>query len=201
VTVASRARHRQDGPDPALARLGAGVLALSLLAAAAALVCWHGAYRSLEVRLAALLIRAVTSSGVHTVPERQTVYFGLGTDYAIGLKITPECTSAFLVVPLLAVAAAMLWLRPRITRRVLIALGIGAAVLVLVNQFRVLTLVGLISNLGRHRGYYLGHTLLGSMVSVFGGAIALVIFVWLATRTPRAARARQAAAALRDPPR
>src|SRR5438034_961777 len=86
-----------------------------LLVGSVALVAWHGAYRSLEVRLSGLLIGATTSAGVYVVPGRQTVYFGLGTDHAIGLKITPECTSAFLVVPLLLVGAVMVALRPRIT--------------------------------------------------------------------------------------
>jgi len=152
------------------------------------LIVWHGTYRSLEIRLAAVLIDLVTSAGVSVVPERQTVYFGLGTDHAIGLRITPECTSAFLVVPLLVVASAMIALRPRITNRVLASLGVAVVVLVLVNQSRVLTLAALIAAFGRDRGYYLGHTLFGSMVSVFGGAAALVLFVWLSTRTPRAER-------------
>lgn len=183
MTIASDARHRLSGKDPAGMRLLARCTAAALLAMSIALVCWHAVYRALEVRIAAVLIGALTSAGVAAAPQRQTVYFGLGTGHAIGLRITPECTSAFLVVPLLAVAAAMLWLRPRIIRRVLAAAAVGTAVLVLVNQLRLLTLVALISNFGRERGYYLGHTLLGSMVSVFGGAAALVVFVWVATRT------------------
>ncbi len=173
-------------------RLTARFTVGALLGIAALLVVRHDTYRSLEIRLAAVLIDLVTSAGVYVVPQRQTVYFGLGTDHSIGLKITPECTSAFLVVPLLVVGAAMLGLRPRITGRVLASLGVSVLVLVLVNQLRVLTLVGLIDAFGRDRGYYLGHTLFGSMVSVFGGAAALVLFVWLATRAPR--RDRQAPA-------
>jgi exosortase/archaeosortase family protein len=161
------------------------LIAGGLLVAAAGLVLWHDLYRSMEIRISAVLIDLATSSGVHVVPHRQTVYFGLGTDHALGLRISPECTSAFLVVPLLVVAAVMLHLRPRITARVLTSLTIAVAVLVVVNQLRMLTLVGLIAELGRDRGYYLGHTLFGSMVSVFGGAAALVLFVWLATRSGR----------------
>jgi exosortase/archaeosortase family protein len=177
-----------NGQDPVGTRVLARCMAAALLAMAVALVCWHAAYRAMEIRIAAVLIGALTSSGVYAAPQRQTVYFGLGTGHAIGLRITPECTSAFLVVPLLAAAAAMLWLRPRIIGRVLAAAGVGTAVLVLVNQLRLLTLVVLISGFGRERGYYLGHTLLGSMVSVFGGAVALVVFVWVATRSGGPAR-------------
>jgi len=65
---------------------------------------------------------------------------------------------------------------------VLIALGISMVVLVLVNQIRLLMLLGLIDWLGTDQGYYLGHTMFGSLISVIGGAAALVLFVWLATR-------------------
>ena len=75
----------------------------------------------------------------------------------------------------------MITLRPRITHRVLFSLAVAGLALIGVNQLRLLTLVGLVNWLGSDRGYYWGHTLLGSMVSVFGGAIALVLFVWLST--------------------
>jgi len=183
-------------PNTAVAwpgRLLTRAIVAALLGVAAMLVAGHAAYRTIEIQLAAALIDLVTSSGVYVVPHRQTVYFGLGTEHAIGLKITPECTSAFLVVPLLVVAAAMLGLRPRITGRVLASLAVAAAVLVAVNQLRLLSLVWLIAAFGRERGYYLGHTLFGSMVSVFGGAVALVLFVWLATRPPKSTRAPKGA--------
>lgn len=184
MTVVSTVNRQVQLPTMAI-RLMVAVL----LGGSAALVVWHGVYRALEIRLSAVLIELVTTSGVHVVPHRQTVYFGLGTDHALGLKITPECTSAFLVVPLLLVAATMLGLRPRVAGRVLGSLGVAVAALVVVNQLRVLTLVWLISKLGTDRGYYLGHTLFGSMISVFGGAAALVLFVWLATRSPASRRA------------
>ena len=79
----------------------------------------------------------------------------------------------------------MVVLRPNITGQVLGALGISLAALVVVNQVRLLMLVGLIDWLGTDRGYYLGHTMFGSLISVFGGAAALVLFVWLATRSRR----------------
>lgn len=160
-------------------------LAVTLLLVAAALVVWHRAYRTVEMVLAGGLIRLFTSDGVYVAAERQSVYFGLGGDRPFGLRMSPECTSAFLLLPLLLVAAAMIVLRPRISRQVLGALGISLVALVVVNQLRLLLLVGLVNWLGTDRGYYLGHTMFGSLVSVFGGAAALVLFVWLATRSPK----------------
>ena len=158
------------------------VIVVALLTAAVGLVVAHRAYRTAEIQLSGLLLDALSSDGVEVVASRQTVYFGLGSDTPLGLRMTPECTSAFLVAPLLAVGAVMIALRPRITRRVLFALAVAGVAVVVVNQVRVLTLVGLVEWLGVDTGYYWGHTLLGSVVSVFGGAAALVAFVWLATR-------------------
>lgn len=157
-------------------------LAAVLVLAAISLIVWQRAYRTVEMILAGGLIRLFTSDGVYVATQRQTVYFGLGGDTPFGLRMSPECTSAFLLLPLLLVGAVMIALRPRIARRVLFALAVAGVAVVVVNQFRVLTLVGLVKWLGVDTGYYWGHTLLGSMVSVFGGAAALVAFAWLATR-------------------
>lgn len=146
------------------------------------------AYRTAEISLAGGILHVVTSSGVHIVPERQTVYFGLGTTHPIGLTMTPECTSAFLVLPLMVVGAAMVALRPWIGQRVVTSLVVAGAALIIVNQLRILTMAGLVAWLGIDRGYYWGHTMLGSMVSVIGGAAALVLFVWLSTRRTKAER-------------
>lgn len=163
--------------------------AVVLVAVAVALVVWQRTYRTVEMVMAGGLIRLFTSDGVYVASSRQSVYFGLGSDTPFGLRMSPECTSAFLLLPLLLVAAVMIALRPRITRQVLGALGIAVVVLVVVNQLRLLALVGLIDWLGTDRGYYLGHTLFGSLISIIGGAAALVLFVWLATRSPARAKA------------
>lgn len=165
-------------PHKSVARL----VALSLLAVAIGLVLAHQAYQTVEIMFAGAVLGLVTASGVEVNAGRQTVYFGLGSEHPLGLQMTPECTSAFLLVPLVLVAAVLVSLRPRIARRVLVSLGIAALVLIAVNQLRILTLVGLVNWLGTNQGYYLGHTLLGSMVSVIGGAVALVLFVWLSTK-------------------
>jgi exosortase/archaeosortase family protein len=159
-----------------------------LLALAVGLVLGHTAYQTAEISLAGLLLHLFTSSGVYVAAGQQTVYFGLGSANPLGLTMTPECTSAFLLVPLIVVGAVLVALRPGIARRVMASLGVAALVLIAVNQLRILTLAGLVGWLGTNNGYYWGHTMVGSLVSVFGGAIALVLFVWLATKRPRAAR-------------
>jgi exosortase/archaeosortase family protein len=164
------------------------VIALGTLAAAGAVVVLaERFYRELEVRLAGAILDVVTASGVYVAGDRESVYFGLSGAAPFGLRMTPECSSAFLLLPLLVVTMIMLYFRPANARRLFFSLGISAIVVVLVNQLRILTIVGLVHRFGTDEGYYWGHTLLGSMVSVFGGAVSLVLFVWLATRKPKAA--------------
>ncbi|GAB1509081.1 hypothetical protein JCM33774_11220 [Actinophytocola sp. KF-1] len=169
-------------------------LAVVLLLVAVSLVVWQRAYRTVEMTLAGGLIRLFTSDGVYVAEQRQSVYFGLGGDTPFGLRMSPECTSAFLLLPLFLVGAVMIVLRPRITRQVIGALGIAVVALILVNQLRLLMLVGLVNWMGTDRGYYLGHTMFGSLISVIGGAAALVLFVWLATRAPEKETGKKAAA-------
>jgi exosortase/archaeosortase family protein len=160
------------------------VIALGTLAVG--LVLAERFCRELEVRLAGGILEAVTTSGVYVAGDRESVYFGLTGAAPFGLRMTPECSSVFLLLPLLLVTAVMVYFRPGNARRLFSALVISALAVILVNQLRILTIVGLVHYYGTDEGYYWGHTLLGSMVSVFGGAVSLVLFVWLATRKKRA---------------
>lgn len=182
MTATNVAAHRSSA-------LSRRLLIGCLLALAAVLVIAHRAYQTVEISLSGLLLHVFTSTGVYVAAGQQTVYFGLGSARPLGLTMTPECTSAFLLIPLVLVSAVLVGLRPAIGRRVLGSLALAAVVLVVVNQVRIMTLAALVGWLGTDRGYYWGHTMIGSLVSVFGGAIALVLFVWLATRRPRSERA------------
>ena len=116
-----------------------------LVAAAAGLVLAHRLYQGVQITLAGLVI------GARTVHSGQ------------------ECTSAFLLVPLLLLASVLVALRPRITRKVLVALGFTALALAVVDQLRILSPVGWLS----------------SPIGVLGGVGALVLFVWLTVRRER----------------
>ena len=167
-------------PRPTVARhrLAVGML----MAGAAVLVLAHDAYQTAEITLSGVVLQLFGSSQVYVAAGQQTVYFGLDTCSPLGLHMTPECTSAFLLVPLVVVSAGLIALRPAITRRLLFSLAVAGITLIAVNQLRILTVANLVDWLGTDRGYYWGHTMVGSLVSVLGAAVALVLFLWLATR-------------------
>ena len=161
-------------------RLTGWVLPLSLCGILVALFALQSWFRAGEAALSSQVVAALAHTRTSAVPGRAVLYFGLGEPDALGLRITPECTAAFLIAPLVAVAAVMVRLRPGITRRVLGALGIGTLLLILTNQLRITVVVWLVQWLGVDTGYYWGHTLMGSAVSVVGGAASLAAFVWWA---------------------
>lgn len=181
-------------PVSPVSRFPLRMAVLGVVAVGVVLVLVERSYRELEVQLAGAILRVITSSGVYVAGSRESVYFGLTGATPFGLRMTPECSSVFLLLPLLLVTAVLLYFRPRNARRLFLSLGIAAIAVILVNQLRILTIVGLVHALGTDEGYYWGHTLLGSMVSVLGGAVSLVLFVWLATRKTKAEKNQGTAA-------
>jgi len=171
-----------SAPNAGMTKFPLVVALVAPAAAGAVVVLGERLYRELEVRLAGAILNVITTSGVYVAGDRESVYFGLSGAAPFGLRMTPECSSAFLLLPLLVVTMAMVYFRPANARRLFFSLGISALVVILMNQLRILTIVGLVHWFGTDEGYYWGHTLLGSMVSVFGGAVSLVLFVWLSTR-------------------
>ena len=116
-----------------------------LVAVAAGLVLTRRLYQAVQTDLAGL------------VTDAPTVHSG------------SECTSAFLLVPLLLLVSILVALRPRFVRRALAALGFTALELVAVDQLRVLAAAG---SLGW----------LSWLLGVLGGLAAPMLFVWLTVR-------------------
>ena len=101
----------------------------------------------------------------------------------IGLVITPECTIALLMIPFLIATALIVWMRRRMTLP-LVGLGVALLLLVAVNQARLLGIVLFVKEMGFQSGYYWGHTLVGSAITIIGLAGSLA-----SLRTSRSAAA------------
>ncbi|MEP7023086.1 MAG: hypothetical protein ABJB47_04615, partial [Actinomycetota bacterium] len=93
----------------------------------------------------------------------------------VGLGITPECTVGLLIIPFLLITAVAVWLRTPL-RWPLIALVIALVLLVVINQLRLLTVVWFILAMGSHSGFYWGHTLVGSLITIAGIALSLAVY-------------------------
>jgi exosortase/archaeosortase family protein len=99
----------------------------------------------------------------------------------IGLVITPECTASLLMVPFIAASALLVWQRVPLARP-LVGLAVAVVSLIMVNQIRLLGIVWFVKAMGFSSGFYWGHTLVGSIVTIVGLASSLAMFAMLAIR-------------------
>jgi exosortase/archaeosortase family protein len=164
-------------PSTALPRIGRVAITAALAAAGISVVLANRSIRSVEAVLGAAITGVATGTDTVSVWETHSFYWSAGTSEMFGLRVSSECTAAFILGPLLIVAAAFSIGRRISLRR--LAAGTGAVViLVLVMNTLRLGLVGWATQrYGTDPGYRWSHTIGGSMVSVIGLVIACVVFV------------------------
>jgi exosortase/archaeosortase family protein len=201
-TPRSRARHRaahRAGPRPsARRRPGFGessarrftrlATAVTLLGLAAAIPFQDGRTRDFEAWLASHVIPVL---GVQAGYLRGSsmAWFAERTDLRIGLIVTPECTIALLICPFLVATALLVWRRAPLVRT-LIGAAIATALLEVLNQARLLSIVALVRIMGYPTGFYWGHTMFGSVLLVVGLTAIFALFAFLAVRRGASGRTR-----------
>lgn len=164
------------------------VVVAALVVAAAGVVLLLPRWQTAEVRVAAALLTVARFPGVTVPPGSDIVYFGLTDGRRIGVEIAPQSAAALLSLPLLLVAAAIVWLRPADTRRAIRALLAALGGLVLANQVRVLAAALLADRYGPQ----LAATVFGAMTTALCLGLAVVAFVFVFTGIHRPARGERA---------
>ena len=157
-------------PAPRWYRLAAVTV---LCAIALCLVIFQYQFRHLEAAAAAGLYGIFTP--VLAASRAPIVWFGLGTSNAYGLEITPDCSSALLIVPLCILGILLLIPRRLAVGRVTRALAITAAILVAGNLLRIGVIAVAVRVGGTGAGYQVGHLVLGSIVSIVCIGVSLVL--------------------------
>jgi exosortase/archaeosortase family protein len=166
--------------------LAAGVLC----GLALSLMIYQYQFRHLEAVVAAHLYRLFTP--VLAASRAPILWFGLGTSAAYGLVITPDCSSALLIVPLCGLGVLLLIPRRLAISRVVRALLAAAAVMVAGNLLRIGVIAVAVRFGGLGAGYQLGHLILGSIISIVCIAIGLTLLTVILVRQGPARRtARQ----------
>ena len=181
------ARHRKPRSRPLVpARLAAclGLCALALL-------CYQemDRIRMAESRLSGLVLIVGTGVPAGSWPQDATVWFAPFPPGQVGLVITPECTVALLIIPFLLITAAAVWMRAPL-RRPLTALAAAIILIAGFNQLRLLTVAWFILGMGSASGFYWGHTLVGSLLTVVSLASSLAVYGMILLRRGSAAPAR-----------
>lgn len=177
--VVPRSRRAATVPGPGLGRLtAAGVL----VAIATAGVIGNAGYRHLEALGAAALIRPLIDGRTWASGATYSV---LTPHFGHGFRVTAECTGLVLVVPLLAVAAALLILTRAPVRRVLLGAVAMVVVVTAANEFRLALIGWSTLTWGMDPGYTVSHTFIGSAIGLLGFACGLTVLVLIAVGTRR----------------
>jgi exosortase/archaeosortase family protein len=148
--------------------------------------------RGVEADLASKVVGFVTSSPAGAIPQTPTFWFTLSRHHEMGLEITPACTVVLMMTPFLIATAFLVWRKSSVLRPVTACL-IAIAMLLVVNQLRILTIILFVLKLGFNGGFYWGHTLIGSLVTIIGGSATLVVYALIAVRRGSPARPRRLA--------
>jgi exosortase/archaeosortase family protein len=142
--------------------------------------------RQIEAAASAFVLRLTHVAGT-AHPTGSAVVFNQGPHW-VGYSIAAGCTAALLIAPFFFVSAGLLLSRRVSLSRGLIALVVVTVLVWAVNQLRLLLIAASMQLWGFRTGYNRSHVLAGGVLSTFGVAIGVVIFVLLMIRERPSAR-------------
>jgi exosortase/archaeosortase family protein len=147
------------------------------------------AVRDFEAWLSGHVVPLLTGINAGSYVNSPVIWFAASPGRYMGLIITPDCTVDALIVPFTAVTAWVIWRQVRFTRP-LLGLALAVGLMLVMNQFRLLLIVALTVHFGYVNGFYWGHTMIGSLVTVFGVVLIFVAYALIVVRR-KASRARR----------
>ncbi len=136
--------------------------------------------RDMEAWLASHIIAVCGVPTGYAGGSSAIAWFAETRNLRISLAVTPECTIALLTIPFLLATAGLAWRTP--VRRCLAGLAIAIVLLEVLNQLRLLTIATMLLTAGYPGGYYWGHTILGSVLLIFGLTAILGLFAAVTAR-------------------
>ncbi|MDT4893482.1 MAG: hypothetical protein QOE97_2517 [Pseudonocardiales bacterium] len=172
----SSAARRPDRGVSAGVRAPRWLAAALLVAAGSCLIALAQLWRGVEAALSAHAIHLVTGQTAVANPGRHLLILYKSNSVQSTFVLTSECSVAYLLAALLIGAAPLMLLKKLSPWRTAIAIGVSAAILVLVNVARLTAIGATVSEWGRDPGLTIAHTYLGSLLTVVGTCAAGIAF-------------------------
>jgi exosortase/archaeosortase family protein len=178
--------HAQAGSRWALGARGEqlllGLMMAAGSAALSAIVLKEAtAVRYFEAWLCGHVVPLLTGIDAGGYVNSPIIWFAIGPRRYMGMLITPDCTIDALIVPFTVVTAWVIWRQIRFIRP-LLGLALAVGLLFVMNQFRLLLIVAITVHFGYKNGFYWGHTLIGSIVTVSGVVLIFVAYALVVVR-------------------
>ncbi|HEV2086939.1 MAG TPA: exosortase/archaeosortase family protein [Cryptosporangiaceae bacterium] len=138
-------------------------------------------YRAAEAVASAWAADHLLTAPVFAYPAEALIF--VGRPVQLAFEITPECSSLVVALTFLFGSATLAVVAPRFRmRRILTALAVAGALALGINVLRVVIIVVASSQWGHGIGYGLSHESVGSTLTVFGVAFALLCYLWMLAR-------------------
>lgn len=135
-------------------------------------------YRGGEAVASAWLADHVVAAPVFAHPADALIF--VGRPVRLGFEVSPECSSLVVTLTFLFGSAMLAIVAPRFrVRRILTALTFAGLLAIGINVVRVVLIVLASSRWGNGVGYGISHESVGSTLTVFGVALALLVYLWL----------------------
>jgi hypothetical protein len=173
--------RRQRTADPVARRIAYRIIAVGLLAVVPFVYLQEQRGRDLEAWLASRLFAFFGQRTGYYGGSLSMAWFSVSNQLRVGLIVTSECTIALLIIPFLIATAALIWQQLMLVRP-LAGLGVAVVMLFAMNQIRLLQILGFVKKMGLNSGFYWGHTMVGSIITVVGLAVTLLAFAMIAVR-------------------
>jgi exosortase/archaeosortase family protein len=135
--------------------------------------------RDMEAWLASHTLSLIGTQTGYYGGSLAMVWFEMSPIWRIGFEVTAECTISFLIIPFLLATGLLVW-KQGLLLRPFIGLIVAAVMLLSMNQVRLLQIAIFVRKMGVSSGFYWGHTLVGSLITICGLAITLVVFARIA---------------------
>jgi len=158
------------------------LVALLLVLAGMAVIASAQAVRAVEAAIAAALIGPLTRTQTYVWGSRGSFFWGMGTDHAHGIRITGECSLAYVAGPMLIGFGLLLLLKRLPSPQVVVGAAVGIALMLIVNTFRLLLIAGAIHHWDSETAFWWAHVVLGSMVAVIGNVVGMAVALTIAFR-------------------
>jgi exosortase/archaeosortase family protein len=159
-----------------------------LAALAVLVVVYIDTTRVWEAAGAARVLQEVFGIAAEPVPGQPGIF--LPSDLPWMLSVTLDCAGALIVAPFLAIAALFALTGRFSAVRMIAGSALACAVVIVTNLFRIAIIGWALTTKGSD-GYAWWHTVGGSVMSVAGVAVALLILWRVALAEPRASRTRR----------
>lgn len=168
-------------------RPGRFAIGIALLVGVVAIIVFNEPLRALEASLFAPVVSLVTG-GHDAVAAGSIVWFARGTAQPFGLRVTAECTTTLLMIPLTVMLAGFIIFSKIALSRAILALATGTALLLLTNAIRVAGVAWATWVWGPGRGYTYSHLVVGSAFALIGFVGSMLATIWVLLRGIRRAR-------------